>query len=62
MVLQAKEEKYIKVSLKSSDGEWKCYRVHRLVAMSFLPEHSPEQRYVNHISGNKQDNNVENLE
>lgn len=62
MPLQAKEGAYIKVSLKSRDGEWKCYRVHRLVAMAFLPKPSPEQRYVNHINGNKQDNRVENLE
>lgn len=62
MSLQAKVGAYIKVGLKDKDGNYKYYRVHRLVAIAFLPEHSPEQRYVNHINGNKQDNRVENLE
>lgn len=62
MSLQAKVGAYIKVGLRDKDGKYKYYRVHRLVAMAFLPEHSPEQRYVNHIDGNKQDNRVENLE
>lgn len=43
------------------DGQQKRMRVHRMVAMTFIdnPENKP---YVNHINGNRSDNNVENLE
>ena len=43
------------------DGQQKRMRVHRMVAMTFIdnPDNKP---YVNHINGNRYDNNVENLE
>lgn len=48
---------YVSVTLSGQ----RSYRVHRLVAEAFLPnpENKPE---VNHIDGNKQNNNVSNLE
>ena len=60
--LSAKDGKYIKVTLYNREGNPKTFRVHRIVAMAFLPEPTPEQIQVNHIDGDKQNNIVENLE
>lgn len=45
---------------KHADGR-KCYRIHRLVAMVYLHDYSPDMQ-VNHKNGIKTDNRVENLE
>jgi hypothetical protein len=51
---------YLNVGLHF-DGKIKRYRVHKLVAMVFIP--NPEEKpFVNHIDGNKENNCVSNLE
>lgn len=51
---------YLKVDL-SKDGKCKGIRIHRLVAMAFIP--NPENKKdVNHINGIKSDNRAVNLE
>lgn len=51
---------YSKVTLQKNKYK-KIFSVHRLVAETFIPniENKPQ---VNHIDGNKQNNNIENLE
>lgn len=42
------------------DGKYKKQKTHRLIAMAFIGNIA--NNVVNHINGNKQDNNVSNLE
>lgn len=51
---------YVKVRLLYK-GKDKTERVHRLVAQAFIPN-TDNKDTVNHIDGNKQNNNVDNLE
>jgi len=51
---------YMAINLKK-DGKRKTERIHRLVAMSFIP--NPKgKREVNHINGIKSDSRLKNLE
>lgn len=51
---------YLQVIL-SKDGKTKAYKVHRLVANTFIPNPNNLET-VNHINEDKTDNRVENLE
>jgi len=60
--LKPKIDKYgYKIITLSNKGVRKCFSIHRLVAMAFIP--NPLRKpTVNHIDGNKQNNFVDNLE
>lgn len=61
IVPQSNSNGYKLVSLKLRDGKYKQYRVHRLVAMTFIPNpyNFPQ---INHKDENKSNNCVDNLE
>ena len=52
---------YAAVTL-SNDKLKQSFQVHRLVAMAFLPKPPKGSDIVNHIDGNKLNNNLKNLE
>lgn len=55
------DDGYLNISLTDEHGQSKQYRVSRLVAMTFIPNPN-NLPIVNHLDGNKQNNNVDNLE
>ena len=52
---------YYTIGLRTNDNVKKFFRVHRLVAAMFI-DNPLNKDIVNHIDGNKLNNNVENLE
>lgn len=61
MMKQGLQQGYYHITLALGGNKIKRMRVHRLVALAFIP--NPENKpYVNHIDGNRQNNNIENLE
>lgn len=50
--------KYVVLTNKSKR---KTYKVHRLVAITFIKENK-NKKYINHKDGNKSNNNIDNLE
>lgn len=60
------QNNYIKIKL-CNNGQQKDYYIHRLVGLCFLPNPNPNpnninKNQINHKDGNRQNNNVENLE
>lgn len=51
---------YLRVDL-SKNNQGSSIKVHRLVAMAFIPNESNKPQ-INHIDGNKKNNHVDNLE
>lgn len=52
---------YHLIPLYDDDGNQKTFSLHRLVALTFIPNDEGKEQ-VNHINGDKSDNRVENLE
>ncbi len=50
------------INFMRKDGTKKTYRLHRLVLMAFNPVKDMDKLEVNHIDGNKKNNNLSNLE
>lgn len=53
---------YLTIGLRDEHGNRKYYFVHRLVALTFLKNPRGNYTQVNHLDGNKTNNNSENLE
>ena len=53
---------YIRVSLMKKSGGTTYVQLHRLLMMAFKPVDNMFNLQVNHIDGNKQNNNFDNLE
>ena len=53
---------YVKVSLMKKSGGTTYVMLHRLLMMAFKPVNNMEKLQINHIDGNKKNNNFNNLE
>lgn len=60
--LHPNEKGYLQCKLMLDDNSMKTFKIHRLVACSFLGDYSNTNLEVNHIDGNKSNNSVNNLE
>lgn len=59
---QLDKDGYEKVQMMSTDEKRHRYSVHRVVSENFMPIEGMEELQVNHIDGNKRNNNLSNLE
>lgn len=53
---------YLNQRFATNNGYGKSFMQHRLVMMEFNPIPNPDDYYVNHIDGNKLNNDISNLE
>ena len=53
---------YYRYTLRQEDNSYKHLLAHRMVAVTFISDKSETNLQVNHIDGNKLNNNVSNLE
>lgn len=60
MFIEEDKDGYLKTRL-SKDGSQKKFFIHRLVALTFIPNNQDKPE-VNHIDGNKKNNTLANLE
>lgn len=58
---KSKRSGYYRADLQHKSGKSKTHSIHRLVALTFIPNLSNKSQ-VNHINGIKTDNRVDNLE
>lgn len=61
-LIKSKESGYYYCTLLLQPYYWRRIAVHRLVALTYLPEPGPNQIWVNHKDGNKTNNHYTNLE
>ena len=54
--------KTLSTRIGGSKGVCKCFKIHRLVADAFVPKTTEERVFVNHIDGDKLNNDYRNLE
>ena len=69
--LKRGKEKIMKIGIGSdgymvirlcSNGKYKTIKVHKLIALAFIPNNDKNKDQINHIDEDKSNNNVDNLE
>ncbi len=55
-----KDTGYISATIKTDDGKQRCFKIHILVALTFIPKVDGKNT-VDHINRNRSDNRVKNL-
>lgn len=63
-ILKTRKDKdgYITIGLATNSSKTKWFKIHRLMAIMFIPQPDKTKNVVNHKNGIKDDNRIENLE